>query len=271
MKNSIADLKIIAREIRREILDLVTRSESSHLGCAFSIVELLAVLYYETFDIGKIKRLRPDRDRFVLSKGHACVALYVVLCKLGFFKRSVLETYYQDNGILPGHPVLGSVPGIEASTGSLGHGLSLAVGMALAAKMSKKDHRVFAIIGDGECNEGTIWEAALFAAQHQLDNLTVILDRNGFQGFGRTEEVLELEPLHRKWESFNWQVQQIDGHDLRQIYTAVNRRSRRQPNLIIAHTRHGKGIAFMENSLAWHYRSPRGQEYARASEELKIK
>jgi len=259
-----------AKRIRARVLRMVRSAKSSHVGSVFSTVDLLAVLY------GKILRLdpsRPDwseRDRSILSKGHACAGLYVILAELGFFPESWLDEFYVDGGRLAGHATHVGVPGVEVSTGSLGHGLALASGMALVSKRENKDFRVFVMLSDGECDEGSTWEAALFAPFHQLDNLTVIIDYNKIQSFGTVKEVLDLEPLAAKWHAFGWSVREIDGHNFTEIEEAFRAIPEQMghPTCIIAHTVKGKGVSFMENKLLWHYRTPDQEEFRLALSEL---
>jgi transketolase len=211
-----------------------------------------------------------DRDRFILSKGHGCAALYAALAERGFFPLEQLATFYQDGSDLLGHASHTHVPGVEVSTGSLGHGLPIATGMALVAKRDEAKHRVFVILSDGECDEGSNWEAALFAGHHRLDNLVVIVDYNKIQSLGRVEEVLELDPLGAKWEAFRWNVVEIDGHDVAAVRAALAKipANAGRPTCIIANTVKGKGVSFMEDDLLWHYRSPDPGEYANALVEL---
>jgi len=249
---------------------MIHRAQSSHLGSAFSMVELLTVLYTKAL---RVDPRRPDwieRDRFILSKGHACAALYVVLAERGFFPESWLDDFYQDGGRLAGHVTHVGVAGVEVSTGSLGHGLPIACGMAFAGKQDARHYRVFVLLSDGECDEGSNWEAALFAPHHHLDNLIVIIDYNKIQSLGTVKEVLSLEPFAEKWRSFGWAVQEIDGHDLDQIertLASVPFESGR-PTCIIAHTVKGKGVSFMEHTVLWHYRAPNSAELADALAEL---
>jgi len=258
-----------ARQIRRHVLRMVHKSRASHVGSCLSIADILAVLY------GEVLRVRPaqpdwaDRDRFVLSKGHAAAALYATLAERGFFPLEWLDTYCEDGSRLAGHVVHKGVPGVEVSTGSLGHGLPIAVGMALAAKRARADYRVFALLSDGECDEGSNWEAALFAPHHELSNLVAIVDYNRIQSFGRTAEVLCLEPFADKWRAFGWRVEEVDGHDARALAAILSqRRADGPPTVVIAHTVKGKGVSFMEDRLLWHYRSPDATELERALAEL---
>jgi transketolase len=267
----LTDLPALAVRIRRDILHMVHHSKASHVGTSFSMVELLLVLYCRVLRIDPTRLDDPDRDRFVLSKGHGCAALYAVLADRGFFPHEWLATFYQDGSPLAGHSTH-TVPGVEVSTGSLGHGLPIACGMALAGMRGKRPYRVFAILSDGECDEGTTWEAALFAGHHRLDNLVAIIDYNKIQALGRISEVLDLEPFADKWRAFGWSVQEIDGHDMKAIDDALSRASHApgRPSCIIAHTVKGKGVSFMEDQLLWHYRSPDQEEYRRALKELEF-
>lgn len=263
-------LQELAHEIRLRTLRMINRAGSSHIGTAFSMAELLAVLYGKILQVDPEHPAGPDRDRFVLSKGHGCAALYAVLAKQGFFPLEWLDTFYQNGSRLAGHATHTSIPGIEVSTGSLGHGLSLACGMALAAKRDQKQYRVFALLSDGECDEGSTWEPVLFAAHHRLDNLIAVVDYNKIQSLGRVEEVLNLEPFAEKWRSFGWVAKEIDGHDVQEIIEVLDRLPSEsgKPTCIIAHTVKGKGVSFMEDKLLWHYRSPQGEEFEAALAEL---
>jgi len=269
-KQYIDSYKVLATQIRAQALKMAHRGKSCHIGSSLSIADIIAVLY------GKILRLdpvRPDwarRDRFILSKGHSCAALYAVLAEQGFFHRDRLKTYYQNGSYLAGHINYPGIPGVEVSTGSLGHGLSIGCGMALVGKRDKMPYRVFVLLGDGECNEGEIWEAVLFAQQHQLDNLIAIVDYNKIQGMGSTEEVLKLEPLAKKWSAFGWQTQEINGHNFQQIEKALTSIPFRpgKPSCILARTVKGKGVSFMEDKLLWHYKVPSDQELHLALKEL---
>ncbi|HLW71926.1 MAG TPA: transketolase [Candidatus Binataceae bacterium] len=268
-----AELTALARRMRRRVLNMVHRAGSSHVGTCFSMADLLAVLYGRILRVEPSRPDWPERDRFILSKGHGCAALYAALAERGFFPFDWLESFYHDGARLAGHATHTSAPGVEVSTGSLGHGLSLACGMALIALREHNPARIFAMLSDGECDEGSTWEAALFAPHHKLDNLTAIIDYNKIQSLGSVSETLELEPFADKWRAFGWSVREIDGHNVGEILRALGQlpASARQPTCIIAHTVKGKGVSFMENRLLWHYRSPDPDEFQRAMQELEAK
>jgi len=267
-----ADYKALATRIRAHALKMVHRAGSSHIGGALSIADLLAVLYTGVLQINPARPDWPDRDRFILSKGHAAAAVYATLAEAGFFPMEWLESYYQDDSPLAGHITWG-VPGVDASTGSLGHGLSIGCGMALAGKHSSRRYRVFVLLSDGECDEGSTWEAVLFAPHHQLDNLVAIVDYNKIQSFGTVKQVLDLDPLAEKWRAFGWAVKEINGHDFNQIENALLSVPFQQgrPSCIIAHTVKGKGVSFMENQLAWHYKAPNDEQLRQALAELGVR
>jgi transketolase len=268
--NHFKETRELARRVRLHALNMTSHGGSSHIGSIFSIVDIVAVLYGRIAQLDPANPRHPKRDRIVLSKGHAGAAIYAVLAELGFFPLEQLATHYQDGSKLSGHISHKGVPGVELSTGSLGHGLPVAVGMAYAAKLRGDNYRVFAIMSDGECDEGSNWEAILFAAHHRLSNLVAIIDYNKLQSLASVEETLRLEPLAEKWTSFGWTVQEIDGHDHGVLETALNAipRELNKPRCIIAHTIKGKGVSFMENSVLWHYRTARGEEFAAARAEL---
>jgi transketolase len=260
----------LARHIRVQAMHMIHRAKSSHLGSALSMADLLAVLYGKILRVDPAQPTWPGRDRFILSKGHACAALYAVLAERGFFPTEWLDSFSQNGGKLPGHVTHTGIPGVEISTGALGHGLGIACGMALAGKRGGSAYRVFVLLSDGECDEGSTWEAALFAPHHRLDNLTAIVDYNKIQSLGTVREVLDLKPLAAKWESFGWAVQEIDGHDCKQIEGALESLPvvQGKPTCILAHTVKGKGVSFMEDKLLWHYRTPNHEEMAEALAEL---
>ena len=258
----------ICKSIRRDVAKMMHKAYSSHIGGCYSVTEILVALYFEILNIDPKNPKKDDRDILLLSKAHSSPALYAVLSKKGFFPKEILDTYYQDGGKLPGHLDKEAVPGIEFSFGSLGHGLSVGVGMALANKRMNNPGRVFVILGDGECNEGSVWEAAMFAPHHKLSNLTVVIDYNKIQSFGATNEVINQEPIFDKWKSFGWKVLEIDGHDHHALLDAFNSPHENLPKMIIAHTVKGKGVSFMENSLDWHYKSPNDEQLKLALKEL---
>ena len=263
------DYKAFATQIRAHVLRMTHRAKSSHVGGCLSIADLLAVLYGGVLRVDPTHPNWPDRDRFILSKGHAVAAVYATLAERGFFPMDWLDAFYQDGSHLPGH-ITHSGPGVEASTGSLGHGLSIGCGMALVGKQEEQPYRVFVLLSDGECDEGSTWEAALFAPHHHLDNIIAIVDYNKIQSFGTVKEVLDLEPLANKWQTFGWAVYEVDGHDCGQIEKALLSVpfEPERPSCIIAHTVKGKGVSFMENQLAWHYMPPNDEQLAQALAEL---
>jgi transketolase len=234
------------------------------------MADIVAVLYGSILNINPAAPKHPNRDRFILSKGHAGAAVYAVLAERGFFPREKLLTHYQDGSDLSGHVSHKGIAGVELSTGSLGHGLSVGAGMALSAKWKAAAHRVFVLLSDGECDEGSNWEAILFAAHHQLDNLVAIIDYNKIQSLAPVAETLALEPLADKWRSFGWSVVEVDGHDHAALQDCLSHvpASSGNPTCVIAHSVKGRGVSFMENSVLWHYRTARGAELAAALDEL---
>jgi len=234
------------------------------------MADLLAILYAKILRVDPAHPDWPERDRFILSKGHACAPLYVTLAERGFFPREWLDDFYGDGSRLPGHVTHTGIPGVEVSTGSLGHGLPIACGMALTGKRDGRKYRVFAMLSDGECDEGSTWEAVLFAGHHRLDNLIAIVDYNKIQSLGTVKEVLDLEPLAEKWRAFGWGVREINGHDVAQIEETLTTVpvETNKPTCVVAHTVKGKGVSFMENNLLWHYRAPDQEEMAKALAEL---
>lgn len=262
--------KSLATRIRRDVVKMTYHAKSGHVGTSLSMADLLAVLYRGALRIRPREPDWPDRDRFILSKGHGCAGLYAVLAECGFFPLEWLDTFYQNGSWLAGHVTHTHVPGVDVSTGSLGHGLSIACGMALAAKRDRKPYRVFALLSDGECDEGSTWEPVLFAPHHGLDNLVAIVDYNKIQSLGHVKEVIDLEPLADKWRSFGWTVREIDGHDIPKVVNALFHIpfEAGRPSCVIANTVKGKGVTFMEDKLLWHYRSPQGEEFEAALAEL---
>lgn len=260
---------ILARKIRYHVLRMVTETRSSHIGSCFSIADILAVLYTNILHIDPKDPKNSDRDRFILSKGHAAAALYAVLAEKEFFPTAYLDSFDEYGAKLLGH-CTANVPGIELSTGSLGHGLSVGLGMAKALQLDHIKRRVFVLLGDGECNEGSVWEAALLAPQLKLSNICVIVDYNKIQSFGTVDEVIKLEPFQEKWLSFGWNAVRVNGHDHDQLNSAFQSRTDVKPTVILADTIKGKGVSYMENKLAWHYKSPNAEEYQIALEELGV-
>jgi transketolase len=260
----------LAYRVRKDCIRMTAKANSSHIGSALSAVDLLAVLFARHLRFDPKNPGWPERDRFILSKGHGCAALYSVLAEAGYFDPALLQTYYEDGSPFVGHATHKGVPGVEVSTGSLGHGLSISTGIALARERDGGSERTFCMLSDGECDEGSVWEAALFAAHHKLDRLVAIVDYNKIQSFGSVAEVLDLAPLADKWRAFGWGVRELDGHDLGAIdgaYAGLPFEPGR-PSCIVAHTVKGKGVSFMEGELLWHYRAPRGELEAKALAEL---
>jgi transketolase len=263
------DSKELARRIRKHALAMTSRGGSSHIGAVLSMADLVAVLYADVMAYDASQPRLPTRDRFILSKGHAGAGIYAALAECGFFPVKQLETHYQDGSLLSGHVSHKGIPGVEFSTGSLGHGLPVGAGMAYGASLDGRTHRVFVLLSDGECDEGSNWEAVLFAAHHKLRNLIAVIDYNKIQSLAPVSETIALEPFVDKWVSFGWEVRETDGHDhaqLRQVLAAPSASGK--PVCVIAHTIKGKGVSFMENTVLWHYRTVRGHEYDRALAEL---
>jgi len=260
----------LAKRLRKHVLNMTSRGKTSHIGSAFSMADIIAVLY------GRVLRVDPSaprwslRDRFILSKGHAGSCVYAALAEVGFFDASRLDQHYCNGSVFSGHVSHKGVPGVELSTGSLGHGLGVACGMAYAARLAGQAHRVFVMMSDGECDEGSNWEAIQFAGHHRLGRLVAIVDYNKIQSLKATEETLGLEPFVDKWRSFRWAVREVDGHDHEALISVLDQPS--EPNAppvcVLAHTTKGKGVSFMENSVLWHYRSAQGEEFAAALAEL---
>ena len=260
----------LSKKIRILALRMVSKSKSSHIGSCLSIADLLGVLYSNFLRIDPKNPLDENRDRFLLSKGHAAAIMYAVLAEKGFFDTKELDKYGEDDSIFLSH-VHHHIPGVEWSTGSLGHALSVGVGQAYYAKISKLDFNVVVLLSDGELNEGSNWEAILFAAHHQLNNLIVIVDYNKIQSFGPVSEVLELHPLKAKWDSFNWDSYEVDGHsheEIKQTLDRISKNKKEMPHVVIANTTKGKGVSFMEDKLEWHYRSPSSGQLENAIKEI---
>ncbi len=263
-------LKNAAKKIRIDILQMSYKAQSAHTGGALSCVEILTSLYFHSMRVNPKNSEDKRRDRLIFSKAHDAKALYATLCERGFFDKSILDTYEQNNGSLPGHSTRHAVPGVEVSAGSLGHGLPMAAGMAYAGKLDDKKYRVFAILSDGECDEGSTWEAILFAGHHKLNNLIVIVDNNKLQGFGFTKDILNLEPFGEKWDSFNWDVKEINGHDFEKIITAIESISKNKPTVIIAHTIKGyQGPTKYVGKVSSQYKPPTLEELNEVVERLR--
>ena len=263
-------LKKTANEVRKNIVTAVYYAKAGHPGGALSSAEIYTYLYMEEMNVDPAKPVDPDRDRFVLSKGHACAGLYGVMAEKGYFDKEELKTFRHTGSRLQGHPSMHYLPGIDMSGGSLGQGVSCAAGMALAGKLQKKDFRVYALLGDGELEEGQVWEAAMFAAAKKLDNFCVIVDNNNLQIDGTIEEVNSPYPIDKKFEAFNFHVINVDGHSFEELAAAFKeaRETKGQPTAIIAKTTKGKGVSFMENSVDWHGKAPNEEQYKIAMADL---
>ena len=259
----VKELNKLAAEARHAMVESLIAAGCGHPGGALSSIDVMIALYFEILKIDPKKPKWDDRDRFILSKGHSSVGLYSVLALRGFFDKKFLKSFRQNGSILGGHPDMHKVPGVEMSTGSLGHGLSVGVGLALAGKIDDSKYKIFVLMGDGETQEGSIWEAAMSASHYKLDNLIGIVDRNKIQIDGFTEDVMSLEPYHKKWEAFGWEVKEINGHDMNEIVTTLKSVPFKtgKPSLVISNTIKGKGISFMENKAEWHGKPVKG-EYA---------
>lgn len=261
----------IAKNIRKTIYKIAHHAGGGHMGAAFSMADILSVLYFDhvlTYDI--LNPMWEDRDKFILSKGHACYALYAVLAKAGYFPEEELWNVGKPGSRFGGHPKMYEIPGVEASTGALGHGLSFAIGVAYANKVDHRDSHVYVVLGDGECQEGSIWEGALSAPTLGLDNMTVVVDHNKLQAMDELENIVRMQPFADKWRAFGWNVVEIDGHDYGQIKKALLARKKEKPTLVVANTIKGKGVSFMENVPIWHYRMPNEQELSILMEELSL-
>jgi transketolase len=264
------ETRILAKKIRVHAIRMTHLGKSSHIGSVLSIADILAVLYNGVLRIKPDHPHWEDRDRFILSKGHAGAGVYAVLAEKGFFPTELLKSHCQNGSVFSGHVSHKGVPGVELSTGSLGHGLSVGAGLALAGKMDRKDSRTFVLLSDGECDEGAVWEAALFSAHHKLDNLIAIVDYNKIQSLAPVRDTLNLEPFADKWKSFGWAVRSVNGHDHQELNRELSSVpfEELRPSCLIAHTVKGKGVSFMENQVLWHYRSPQGEEFEKALKEL---
>jgi transketolase len=268
----IHELNAMAVKIRKHVIEMLYRAASGHPGGSLSAVDALVALYFHHMRYNPKNPKDPNRDRFILSKGHAAPALYAVLAEAGYFSTQELKRLRQINCMLQGHPVCYQTPGVEASTGSLGHGLSFGIGVALAGRLDNKEYNVYVMLGDGETNEGQVWEAVAVASHYKLDRLTALLDRNFLQIDGNTEDVLRLESVRERWSSFGWHVIEVDGHDMKEILDALHEADdhTRQPSLIILNTVKGKGVSFMENNVDFHGVPPNEMEYKLAMKELDL-
>lgn len=259
----------LALKVRIHAIRMTSSGGSSHIASILSIADILSVLYGSVMKINPDKQNWEKRDKFILSKGHAGAGVYAVLAELGFFSVEKLKSHYQNGSNLSGHVSHKGVSGVEFSTGSLGHGLGVACGIAYANKLDSKKNKTYVLMSDGECDEGSNWEAILFAGHHKLKNLIAIVDYNKIQSLKSTTETLDLEPFSEKWRSFGWEVIDTDGHDHKELLISLNKASKSpKPTCIIANTIKGKGVSFMENSVLWHYRSPQGKEFDEAIKEL---
>jgi transketolase len=273
MNASIEELESIARKIRARVIETSHRSQTPHLGSCLSCVDILVAAYFRILRVLPGDPGAAGRDRFILSKGHAAPALFQVLAERGFYPLSRLDNYGADGGVFAEHPPTPShLAGIEAATGSLGHGFPMGLGMALAARIKKLNYKVFALVSDGECNEGSTWEAAMLAGSLRMENLTVIVDFNKWQATGRSEEIMALSPLADKWRAFGWSACEVDGHDMEELVRRLSAvpDGSGKPVAIIAHTVKGKGVSFMEDDNNWHYRIPTADEVVAAKQELGI-
>jgi transketolase len=269
---TIAELEGIARKLRFKLIEMSHAAGTPHLGSALSCVDILVAAYWKAVRINPADPTNPLRDRFILSKGHAASALYATLAARGFFPENWLDSFARHGSPLAEQPSPGCAPGVELATGSLGHGLPVGSGMALAGKIQNRNYRVYVVMSDGECNEGTVWEAALFAPANKLDNLVVIIDYNKWQATGRSNEIMNLPSLRDKWAAFGWEASEIDGNDISAVVEALNKvpENGGKPVAIIAHTVKGRGVSFMQDDNNWHYRVPSQEEVQAAKKELRI-
>jgi transketolase len=268
---TIEELEAVAVTIRCDIIEMIATANAGHPGGSLSAADIVTALYFRVMRIDPSKLDWPDRDRFILSKGHACPVWYAALAERGYFDRSHLNTLRQMNSILQGHPDMKRTPGIDMTAGSLGHGLSAGVGIALSGKLRKKDYHVWVVVGDGESQEGSVWEAAMASAKWKLDNLTAILDHNNLQNDDCVADEMPIEPVADKWRAFGWHVVEIDGHNMTEIVEALEgaKTFQAMPTIIIARTIKGKGVSFMENVVDWHGKAPCREEAEQALEEIR--
>jgi len=267
---SIEDLQGIARKLRRHVISMISAAGSGHAGGSLSAADIITALYFRVMRHDPANPHWPDRDRFILSKGHAAPVLYAALAECGYFPLEWMTTLRKTGTCLQGHTDSNLTPGVDMSAGSLGQGLSVGIGMALAARLDNRSYRTYVLLGDGECQEGQVWEAAMFAPNYHLDNLTAIVDYNGLQLDGFTKQIMDLEPFVDKWRSFKWEVLQVDGHDMKQMIDALQKAGqvKGKPVVIVAHTVKGKGVSFMENNVDWHGKAPGKAETEIALREL---
>jgi len=270
VKYNINELEGIARKLRRHVIDMISTAGSGHPGGSLSAADIVTALYFDILKHDATNPHWPDRDRFILSKGHAAPVLYAALAECGYFPLEWLTTLRKTGTCLQGHTDSLLTPGVDVSAGSLGQGLSIGIGMALAARLDNRDYHTYVLLGDGECDEGQVWEAAMFAPNYKLDNLTAIVDFNALQLDGFTRDIMDLEPFMAKWAAFKWEVIEINGHDMQQIISAIQRAGtvKGRPTVIIAHTIKGKGVSFMENNVDWHGKAPDKSETEIALREL---
>ncbi|GKU26880.1 transketolase [Clostridium folliculivorans] len=270
MSNKVEELRQITKTIRKDIITMLTESASGHPGGSLSAADILTTLYFKEMNVDPKNPRKEDRDRFVLSKGHAAPVLYSVLARKGFFPVEELKGLRKLGSMLQGHPNMNDVPGVDMSTGSLGQGISAAVGMALAGKLDNKEYRVYTLLGDGELEEGQVWEASMSAAHYKLDNLTAFIDYNGLQIDGDIEKVMNPAPIDEKFLAFGWNVINIDGHDIEEIISAIDtaRNTKGKPTVIVCKTVKGKGVSFMENEAGWHGTAPNKEQCEQALNEI---
>jgi len=268
---SVDELKEMAATIRCDIINMICTAGAGHPGGSLSATDIVTALYFRVMQVDPSNPRWPDRDRFILSKGHACPVWYATLAERGYFNKTHLGTLRRLGSILQGHPDMNKTPGIDMTAGSLGHGLSAGIGMALAARVQGKSYHTWVIVGDGEVQEGSVWEAAMAAPKWKLDNLTAILDRNNLQNDWYVDEVMPIEPIADKWRAFGWHVEEIDGHDMEQVVSALEEAKHRkgEPTMVIAKTVKGKGVSFMENVCEWHGKAPCQEEADKALDEIR--
>ena len=269
-KKRVIAMQLTAARCRKNVLRMVTAGGHGHIGGAFSAMDVVTALYFDHMHVSPDAIKAPERDRFLLSAGHKCLAQYAALAEAGFFDKNVLDTYGALGSLIPGHPDMHKLPGVEANTGALGHGMSIAAGMAMAAKLQKRDYRVFAICGDGELPEGSNWEAAAAAAKFKLDNLVVFVDNNGLQISGNVEQVMDMRPIAGKFETFGWDVREIDGNDMAQILDTLDTLpyGHGKPMMVLCHTVKAKGLSFGEGKASFHFWNANPEQLQQANEEL---